>query len=300
MAADLQQTPAWFLWLAVLGALHVAVLSSRLLVHLAHCVRRPKDLRRYYGAWAVVTGPTSGIGRSVALELARRGLNLVLVGIDAADLREVSDAVMSRHAVQTRTVVFDLSLVSTPPRYHVVYTGLGYIGAHGDGLQALDDPLGRRRAGDEALRRLRDVVEGLDVGVLVNNAGVMNPGAAFLHEADAEALIRMIRVNLWATTVVTAAVIPGMAARGRGAVVSMGSATSEAVSSFPLHAVYSGTKRYVAVLSRGLAAEYGGGGVDVQCQAPMFVATAMIDGFSPVWRPPPLVPTADADRKSVV
>ena len=114
LPASLQQTPAWFLWLAVLGALHVAVLSSRLLVHLAHCVRRPKDLRRYYGTWAVVTGPTSGIGRSVALELARRGLDLVLVGIDAADLREVSDAVMSRHAVQTRTVVFDLSLASTP------------------------------------------------------------------------------------------------------------------------------------------------------------------------------------------
>ncbi|XP_020160783.2 very-long-chain 3-oxoacyl-CoA reductase 1-like [Aegilops tauschii subsp. strangulata] len=269
MAADLQQTPAWFLWLAVLGALHVAVLSSRLLVHLAHCVRRPKDLRRYYGTWAVVTGPTSGIGRSVALELARRGLDLVLVGIDAADLREVSDAVMSRHAVQTRTVVFDLSLVSTPQ-------------------------------GDEALRRLRDVVEGLDVGVLVNNAGVMNPGAAFLHEADAEALIRMIRVNLWATTVVTAAVIPGMAARGRGAVVSMGSATSEAVSSFPLHAVYSGTKRYVAVLSGGLAAEYGGRGVDVQCQAPMFVATAMVAAFSALWRPAPLVPTADAYARAAV
>ncbi|KAM3215086.1 hypothetical protein ACQJBY_067200 [Aegilops geniculata] len=269
MAADLKQTPAWFLWLAVLGGFYVAALSSRLLVHLAHCLRRPRDLRRRYGAWAVVTGPTSGIGRSVALELAGRGLNLVLVGIDATDLREVSDAVMSRHPVETRAVVFDLSLVSTPQ-------------------------------GDEALRRLRDAVDGLDVGLLVNNAGVMNPGAAFLHEADAEALIRMIRVNLWATTEVTAAVIPGMAARGRGAVVSVGSATSEAVASFPLHAVYSGTKRYVAVLSRGLAAEYAGGGVDVQCQAPMFVVTAMIDGFSPVWRPKPLVPTADAYARAAV
>ncbi|KAF7098735.1 hypothetical protein CFC21_100452 [Triticum aestivum] len=269
MAADLRQTPAWFLWLAVLGALHVVAFSSRLLVHLAHCLRRPKDLRRSYGAWAVVTGPTSGIGRSVALELARRGLNLVLVGLDAADLQEVSDTIKSRHPVETRAVVFDLSLVSTPQ-------------------------------GDEALRRLRDVVEGLDVGLLVNNAGVMSPRAAFLHEADAEALIRMIRVNLWATTEVTAAVIPGMATRGRGAVVSMGSATSEAVASFPLHAVYSGTKRYVAWLSRGLAAEYGGGGVDVQCQAPMFVATAMIDGFSAVWRPAPLVPTADAYARAAV
>lgn len=269
MAADIQQTPAWFLWPAVLGALYVSAFSARLLVHLTHCLRRPKDLRRRYGAWAVVTGPTSGIGRSVALEFAGRGLNLVLVGLDAADLQEVSDTIRSRHAVQTRTVVFDLSLVSTPQ-------------------------------GDEALRRLRDAVEELDVGVLVNNAGVMRPGAAYLHEADAEAYVRMIRVNLWATTEVTAAVIPGMVARGRGAVVNMGSATAEAVSSFPLHTVYSATKRYVARLSRGLAVEYGGRGIDVQCQAPMFVATAMIAGFSGIWRPAALVPTADAYARSAV
>ncbi|XP_044958358.1 very-long-chain 3-oxoacyl-CoA reductase 1-like [Hordeum vulgare subsp. vulgare] len=268
MAADLQ-TPAWFLWPAVLGALHVAALLSRLLAHLAHCLRRPRDFRRCYGAWAVVTGPTSGIGRSVALELAGRGLNLVLVGLDAADLREVSDTITSRHAVETRTVVFDLSLVSTPQ-------------------------------GDEALRRLRDAVEGLDVGVLVNNAGVMRPGAAFLHEGDAEAYVRMIRVNLWAPTAMAAAVIPGMAARGRGAVVNVGSGSSEAVSSFPLHAVYSGTKRYLARLSRGLAAEYAGRGVDVQCQAPLFVATEMMAGFSGVWRNKALAPTADAYARAAV
>jgi len=63
---------------------------------------------------AVVTGPTSGIGRSVALELARRGLNLVLLDLDAANLQETSDVITSRHGVNTRTVVFDLSLVGTP------------------------------------------------------------------------------------------------------------------------------------------------------------------------------------------
>ena len=52
------------------------------------------------------------LGRSVALqELASRGLNLVLVVLNASNLREVSDTIVSRHAVQTRTVVFDLSLV---------------------------------------------------------------------------------------------------------------------------------------------------------------------------------------------
>uniref|UniRef100_A0A453IFH7 Estradiol 17-beta-dehydrogenase 12 n=1 Tax=Aegilops tauschii subsp. strangulata TaxID=200361 RepID=A0A453IFH7_AEGTS len=233
--AYLQQAPAWFLWLASLGALYVAAFLPRLLVYLTHCLRRPEDLRLRYGTWAVVTGPTSGIGRSVALELARRGLNLVLVDLDAANLHEVSGTIMSRHAVQTMAVVFDLSLVSTPK-------------------------------GDEALRRLRDAVKKLDVGILVNNAGIAKPGAVFLHEADVEAWVRMIRVNLWAVTEVTAAVLPGMLRRGRGAIVNMGSASSEGINSFPLHTMYSATKRYVAQFSRSLYVEYKSKGIDVQCQ----------------------------------
>ncbi|XP_047084570.1 very-long-chain 3-oxoacyl-CoA reductase 1-like [Lolium rigidum] len=268
MAVHLQQAPAWFISLAFLGALCVAALTSRLLVHLTVCLRRPKDLRRSYGTWAVVTGPTSGIGRSVALELARRGLNLVLVDLSAANLQEVSDTIRCRHAVKTVSVVFDLSLVSTPQ-------------------------------GDEAMRRLRKAVKGLDVGVLVNNAGVAKPGAVFLHEADAEAWVRMIRVNLWAVTEVTAAVLPGMVERGRGAVVNMGSASS-AVPSFPLHTMYSATKRYVAQFSRSLYVEYKSKGIDVQCHAPFFVATTMLSGFSGIWRPSAFVPTTDAYARKAV
>uniref|UniRef100_A0A0A9CN91 SDR family NAD(P)-dependent oxidoreductase n=1 Tax=Arundo donax TaxID=35708 RepID=A0A0A9CN91_ARUDO len=93
------------------------------------------------------------------------------------------------------------------------------------------------------MRRLREAVEGLDVGVLVNNAGVARPCAVYLHEADVEAWMRMIRVNLWALTEMTAAVLPGMVQRGRGAVVKMGSASSEAIPSFPLYTMYAGTKR---------------------------------------------------------
>ena len=106
---------AWFFFLLVfIGAVSATAFSFRLLAYLALCLSRPKDLRRRYGAWAVVTGPTSGIGRSVALELARRGLNLVLLDLDAANLQETSDVITSRHGVMARTVVFDLSLVGTP------------------------------------------------------------------------------------------------------------------------------------------------------------------------------------------
>ncbi|KAG8076106.1 hypothetical protein GUJ93_ZPchr0006g40976 [Zizania palustris] len=255
--------PWWFLSLAFLGAAYVAGVTQRLVVYIALCLRRPKDLRRRYGAWAVVTGPTSGIGRSMALELARRGIHLVLVDLNAANLREISDTVRSRHGVQTKTVVFDLSLLSTPQ-------------------------------GDEALRRLREAVEGLDVGVLVNNAGISKPCALYLHEADAEAWVRMMRVNLWAPTEVTAAVLPGMVERGRGAVVNIGSASSEVIPSFPLYTIYAATKRYVAEFSRSLYVEYASKGIHVQCQAPFFVATRMVSNMAAARRFSPFVATPDA------
>ncbi|CAM0901570.1 unnamed protein product [Alopecurus aequalis] len=269
---SLLQAPAWFLYLAILGALYVAPFLLRLLAHLALCLRRrPVDLRRRYGAWAVVTGPTSGIGRSVAMELASRGLNLVLVDLSASNLREVSDTIGSRHAVQTRTVEFDLSLVATPQ-------------------------------GEEAMARLREAVAGLDVGVLVNNAGMVAPGARYLHEADVEAWVRIVRVNLWAVTEVTAAVLPGMVERGRGAILNMGSSSSEAIPSFPLYTVYAATKRYVAHFSRSLHVEYRSRGVHVQCQAPFYVATKMVSTFAEVT---PLfvslvAPTPDAYARAAV
>ncbi|KAM0926649.1 hypothetical protein ACQ4PT_003650 [Festuca glaucescens] len=241
------QEPAWFVSFAILGAVYVLVVFSRLLAHLALLLRRPTDLRRRYGAWAVVTGPTSGIGRSVALELARRGLNLVLVGRDPAKLHDISETVSATHGVDTKTVVLDLALVATPQ-------------------------------GDAVLRRLRQAVEGVDVGVLVNNAGLAKPCAVYLHEADVDAWVRMIRVNLWALTEVTAAVLPGMVERGRGAVVNIGSGSTEAIPSFPLYSVYAASKRYVAQFSRSLYVEYRSKGIDVQCQAPLFVETKMTAG----------------------
>lgn len=134
----------------------------------------------------------------------------------------------------------------------------------------------------------------MDVGVLVNNAGVSRPAVAYLHEVDVEAWVKMVRVNLWALTEVTAAVLPGMVQRGRGAVVNMGSASSEAIPSFPLNTIYAATKRYVAKFSRSLHVEYRSKGIDVQCQAPFFVATRMVPSVVRDNWLSPLVPTPDA------
>ncbi|XP_051219825.2 LOW QUALITY PROTEIN: very-long-chain 3-oxoacyl-CoA reductase 1 [Lolium perenne] len=238
--------PVWFISLAALGALYLSAACIPLLAHLALCLRRPIDLRRRYGTWAVITGPTTGFGKATAMELASRGISLVLLDLDAANLQSVSESIARTHpSIQTKTVVFDLSLVGTA-------------------------------AGDQSIQELREAVEGLDVGVLVNNAAVARPGAMYVHEADMERLARMIRVNVTGLTEVTAAVLPGMLQRGRGAIVNVGSGSTVAVPSFLLYTVYSATKRYVAHLSRCLDVEYKSKGIDVQCQVPFYVHTGML------------------------
>lgn len=257
--------PVWFVSLAGLGALYLSAACLRLLAHLALCLRRPIDLRRHYGSWAVVTGPTTGLGRSMAMELARRGISLVLLDLDAANLQSVSADIRAAHpGVETKTVVFDLSLVGTA-------------------------------AGDEAMRQLKEATEGLDVGLLVNNAAVNRPGALYVHEADVERLARMVLVNVMALTEVTAAVLPGMLERGRGAIVNVGSGSTVAVPSFPLYTVYSATKRYVQHLTRCLSVEYKHKGIDVQCQVPFYVHTGMLSpAIKATMTFPAFVATADA------
>lgn len=63
---------------------------------------KPIDLR---GDWALVTGASSGIGKEFALQLAVRGVNLVLVARSEQRLTELSGAMQ----VETRVVSADLS-----------------------------------------------------------------------------------------------------------------------------------------------------------------------------------------------
>ncbi|URD86826.1 short chain dehydrogenase [Musa troglodytarum] len=238
----LQTLPTWLLLAAAVGVLALLRLSFAALRWAFVTFLRPgKDLRRY-GSWAVVTGSTDGIGRAFALQLARRGLNLVLVGRSPDKLRDVADAVRAARdpPIRVETVVVDL-------------------------------------AGDlaDGVARLGTAIQGLDVGILVNNAGVSYPYARFFHEVDEELMRNLIKVNVEGVTRMTQAVLPGMLERKRGAIVNIGSGAAIVIPSDPLYAVYAATKAYVDQFSRCLYVEYKGKGIDVQCQVPLYVATKM-------------------------
>jgi 17beta-estradiol 17-dehydrogenase / very-long-chain 3-oxoacyl-CoA reductase len=66
------------------------------------------------GSWAVVTGSTDGIGKGIALELAARGFNIVLISRSIEKLNAVAQEVQAKgraagHSIHTRVIAFDFA-----------------------------------------------------------------------------------------------------------------------------------------------------------------------------------------------
>lgn len=259
---QLKGRPWWVVALFALGSLSILKFSLAFLRWVFVNFLRPAKNLKKYGSWALVTGPTDGIGKAFAFQLARKGLNLVLVGRSPSKLKDVSDGILAKYGkTQIKTVVVDFS---------------------GD----LDD----------GVKRIRETIEGLDLGLLINNAGMSYPYARFFHEVDEELLRNLIRVNVEGTTKVTQAVLPGMLQRKRGAIVNIGSGAAIVIPSDPLYAVYAATKAYVDQFSRCLHVEYKNKGIDVQCQVPLYVATKMAS----IRRSSFLVPSSDGYARAAL
>nr|XP_027098062.1 very-long-chain 3-oxoacyl-CoA reductase 1-like isoform X1 [Coffea arabica] len=239
----LKNQPFWAVGLFLLGFLSFFKTCIALLRWVYVSFLRPRKNLKKYGAWALVTGPTDGIGKAFAFELAREGLNLVLVGRNVDKLDDISREIRSKYAkIETKTVVVDFS-------------------------------------GDlsEGVKKIGEAIEALDVGILINNVGVSYPYARYFHEVDDELLKNLIKVNVEGTTKVTQVVLPGMIGRKRGAIINIGSGAATVIPSDPLYAVYAASKAYIDQFSKCLHVEYKSKGIDVQCQV-LHLAIAMRQG----------------------
>jgi uncharacterized protein len=197
---------------------------------------------------ALVTGASGGIGADFARELAGAGYDLVLAARRAEPMRALAAELQRRGAAATILVV-DLSRPGA--------------------AMALVAELG---------------VRGLEIEVLINNAGLGAAGP-FVQNAS-ERVAEMIMVNITALTELTRLLLPGMLARRRGKIMFVGS-----IAGFqpgPRIAVYSATKSYVLSFGEALAYELRGTGVTVTTLCP---GTTMTDFFAtadirdvPRWR----------------
>lgn len=191
------------------------------------------------GRTALVTGAGRGIGRAIALALAREGCQVAVADILPRSAEGVAGEVEAL------------------------------------GVKALAVPVDLTR-GDEVRRAVAHVLGQFgQLDVLVNNAG-WDRMAPFL-ETDEALWDRLIAVNFKTVLHVCHAALPHMVARGSGKVINIASDAGRVGSSG--EAVYSGTKGAVIAFSKALAREMARHGITVNVVCPGLTDTPLLQSL---------------------
>jgi uncharacterized protein len=146
-------------------------------------VSRP-PFARTYGPWAVVAGGSEGLGAAFAAEIARLGVNLVLVARRPEPLEATAIRLRHEHGVEVTTVVADLASPGT-------------------------------------LGQIATVAADLEIGLVVANAAIA-PEGRFLDTVPAE-LAGTVDLNCRASMLLARTFLPGMARRGHGGMIFVSS-----------------------------------------------------------------------------
>jgi NAD(P)-dependent dehydrogenase (short-subunit alcohol dehydrogenase family) len=149
---------------------------------------------------------------------------------------------------------------------------IGAVAAEcGGGAVAIPVDVTDEAACAAAVARAERELGGLDV--LVNNAGVA--ASHKFTDVDTATWRRILAVDLDGPFFLTRAAVPGMLARGSGAVVMVASIASKLGA--PYVSAYTAAKHGLLGLTRALAAEYARRGLTFNCVCPAYVDTPMTE-----------------------
>ncbi len=163
---------------------------------------------------ALITGATSGIGKSTALLFARNGWDVIITGRRPDRLKDLASHVEKETGRKALRLEFDI-------RERKAVSGAI------DGLPA----------------------EWREIDVLVNNAGLAS-GLSLIQEGDPDDWEKMIDTNVKGLLYISRAVMPLMIARGKGHIVNIGSIAGK--EAYRKGNVYCSTKFAVDALSRSM------------------------------------------------
>ncbi|MFW6277223.1 MAG: SDR family NAD(P)-dependent oxidoreductase [Prolixibacteraceae bacterium] len=166
--------------------------------------------------YTLITGATAGIGEQIAVECAKRGMNLFLVSLPETGIEELADDLQRKYAVEVWTLAVDLTEYEAP---QMVY--------------------------DFAQKHQ------LTVNILVNNAGVGFGGE--FEKLDTNLTDKMILLNVRATTLLAVLFLPEMKKLEKAYLLNMSSFA--AFSPVPFKSVYSASKSYLFFLTQALNKE---------------------------------------------
>ncbi len=181
---------------------------------------------------ALVTGASAGIGAAFAHALAARGHALVLTARRSDRLQALAAELKQAHGTDVVVAPADLADPDTPAQ-------------------------------------LVDVLEhhGLDIDLLVNNAGYGVPGSLHAHPWDTHR--DFIQVMMTAPTELAHRLLPGMRRRHHGRIINVASLAGHLPGSRG-HTLYAAAKTYLIRFSQSLALENRGHGIHVCALCPGF------------------------------
>lgn len=189
----------------------------------------------------LVTGASRGLGREISRRFALRGARLVLVARGATALDEIA------RELQAHTEVLALVADVSEDAERIAVAALERFGR---------------------------------VDVLINNASTIGSSPMpRLEDLSWEELARVLRVNVIAPLHLTQLLIPGMRARGQGAIVNITS--DAAVQAYPGWGAYGTSKAALEHMSRILTAELEGSGIAVYTVDPGDMNTRMHEEAEP-------------------
>jgi short-subunit dehydrogenase len=170
----------------------------------------------------VIAGGSEGLGQAFARQLAGQGFGLVLIGRKLSEL-DATAAVVAEAGAEVRTLPMDLT-----------------------------DPGSGQRIGE--------ATAGLDVGLLIANAGANSYGSRFL-DGDLDKFATVVDVNITSRIQLVHHFGNRFKSRGRGAILLVGSMAG--YRGTPNTVLYNASKAFDRVFAEGLWAELGRHGIDV-------------------------------------
>jgi hypothetical protein len=184
--------------------------------------------------YTLITGASSGIGKSIAWYCGSLGMNLVLISLPDEGLEKVAREIAEKHKVKTAFFETDLSQLDSP--------------------KAVFD---------------WSQLEQFDVNILINNAGVA--GASVFETSDIKYIDDRILLNIRALVMLSRFYLPVLRTHEKSYILNVGSLA--AFWAIPYKSLYSSSKAFVLNFSKSIRSELKGTGVSVSVLCPNGVRT---------------------------